>query len=256
MGTVTPRRVLISLVLLTVLTALWSLTLEFSEPVPDWPGWAKTYLQNFSTGTLGAIVTFLLIDLLLARRDRRLEKEAEHNELKAQLVADMSNEASDVVATAIRQLTRMGWHRDGSLREAVLVKANLQGQDLSFADLRGAHLTNANLSKAKLVRTDLSRARLDWGNLQDANLAGAILDNATLWKANLTGVVGLNNQHLSKVRMLRGAILPDGRRYDGRFNLPGDLEKAESARIDLENPEALAGWYGVSLEEYLLGQEH
>lgn len=255
MRTVTPRRVVIFLVLLTVLTSLWSLALEFSEPTPDLPEWTKDYLQNFSTGTLGAIVTFLLIDLLLARRERQLEKEAEEKELKAHLIADMSSEASDVVATAIRQLRKQEWHRDGSLREAILVKANLQGQDLSFADLCGAHLTNANLSKAHLVRTNLSNAQLDWSNLQDANLTGAILDEASLWKANLTGVIGVNNQHLSKARMLRGATLPDGKKYDGQFNLAGDLEKAESARIDLENSQALAAWYGVTLEEYLAGQK-
>jgi hypothetical protein len=255
MRTVTPRQVLIFLVLLTVLTALWSLVLEFHEPAPDLPGWAKNYLQNFSTGTLGAIVTFLLVDLLLARRDRQLEKEAEEKELKAQLIADMRSEASDTVATAIGQLTEKGWHKNGSLREAILVKANVQGQDLSFADLCGAHLTNANLARARLVRTNLSDAQLDWSNLQDANLTGATVDGASLWKANLTGVIGVNNQHLSKVRMLRGATLPDGKKYDGRFNLPGDFEKAESARIDLEDPKALAAWYSITLEEYLAGQK-
>lgn len=32
----------------------------------------------------------------------------------------------------------------------------------------------------------------------------------------------LSNEQLRKADTLRGSILPDGSRYDGRFNLPGD----------------------------------
>jgi hypothetical protein len=64
----------------------------------------------------------------------------------------------------------------------------------------------------------------------------------------------LIDQKLALVSMLCGATLPSGERYNGRFNLSGDIQEAKEADIDINDPEAMAEWYGVSLIEYQQGQ--
>ncbi|MBN1666136.1 MAG: hypothetical protein JW862_03585 [Anaerolineales bacterium] len=54
---------------------------------------------------------------------------------------------------------------------------------------------------------------------------------------------------------LQGATIPDGSRYDGRFNLAGDLANARSANLDPNNPVKTADFYGVALSEYLVDQD-
>ena len=49
--------------------------------------------------------------------------------------------------------------------------------------------------------------------------------------------------------------MPDGNLYDGRFNLQGDFADASILHVDLNDPEAIAAFYGVSLEDFLRGQQ-
>jgi hypothetical protein len=46
-----------------------------------------------------------------------------------------------------------------------------------------------------------------------------------------------------------------GNQYDGRYILEGDLEAAREQGADPEDSSAMARFYGVSVEEYLSGQE-
>ena len=54
---------------------------------------------------------------------------------------------------------------------------------------------------------------------------------------------------------LTGATIPDGSGYNGRFNLSGDIETALRDHININDAEAMAAFYGVTLEEYVTGQE-
>lgn len=56
---------------------------------------------------------------------------------------------------------------------------------------------------------------------------------------------------LNQRRAVLGAILPDGSRYDGRFNLPHDIRLAEKRGYDLNNPEEAARFYGITPARYL-----
>ena len=49
--------------------------------------------------------------------------------------------------------------------------------------------------------------------------------------------------------------MPDGKKYDGRYNLAGDFAYAKRSEVDMGSPEDMALWYGVSLETYLQGQQ-
>ena len=70
------------------------------------------------------------------------------------------------------------------------------------------------------------------------------------------GVLDLSDEQLVTLSALRGSMMPDGKRYDGRFNLRRDIRAAGViAYAYPEHPEDMAQWYGVSLEAYLAGQE-
>jgi uncharacterized protein YjbI with pentapeptide repeats len=114
-----------------------------------------------------------------------------------------------------------------------------------MSDLRETDLSLANLKGAKLCRANLYRADLSTTNIEDADLH----------KANLNRAYNLTDEQLSQARRLRGARMPDGRHYDGRFNLAGDIAFAQTGGIDTEDATAMAAFYGVSEQEYTPGQQ-
>lgn len=110
------------------------------------------------------------------------------------------------------------------------------------------------------------------GWLQDGSLKaryfnGANLKNADLRKANLSNVgfyrCNLENSQIDETQLanlsdLRFTIMQDGKRYNGRFRLKGDLEWAKTKyNIDYINAsiETMAKFYNVSQLEYINGQK-
>jgi hypothetical protein len=47
--------------------------------------------------------------------------------------------------------------------------------------------------------------------------------------------------------------MPDGKHYNGRFKLSGDIETARREQADPDDPSSMAGYYGISLEDYKSG---
>ena len=152
---------------------------------------------------------------------------------------------------AVEELRVRGWLTDGSLRGSALCQAQMGNADLMGADLRNVDFHQANLEFADLRKAQLNGAKLNRASLYRANFDQADLTYADLYKANLRGAQNLSKKQLSSANQLLGAIMPDGTTYDGRFNLPGDLARARWAKIDLENPESMAEFYGVTLEAYV-----
>jgi uncharacterized protein YjbI with pentapeptide repeats len=153
---------------------------------------------------------------------------------------------------------------DADLREVDLSRAVLDGADMSRADLRRVDLSGAtllgvkadwiNLHMADLSRANLAGASLNWASLQRADLNMTNLQDTSLRKANLTGVRFLSDAQLYRARRLRGAVMPDGTRYNGRYNLVGDLDDAREHDIDVDDPAVMARWYRVSEDSYRQGQ--
>jgi uncharacterized protein YjbI with pentapeptide repeats len=82
---------------------------------------------------------------------------------------------------------------------------DLSSADLTYADLSGADLSGVVMLDTRLVGTDLRGAELDGTVLYDANLSGA----------NLSGVKGKSAEQLEgQSSSLKGAIMPDGRKYE------------------------------------------
>jgi uncharacterized protein YjbI with pentapeptide repeats len=225
---------------------------------------------NLGAELLSIALTVLIIDTLYERREeaRRLELQEEKKQAKIELEKDrllrqLASSINTETMRAAEELRGQGWLEDGTLMNARLSGANLEGADLRHADLRVARLFRANLKNAGLYRADLERAQLRaaklqgarlgsanlrWANLAGANLreaylSGVMLVGANLLKANLKDARGLSDSRLADCHCLRGATLPDGSKYDGRFNLKGDLDLARKDGVDTDNPEMMARWY-------------
>jgi hypothetical protein len=163
-----------------------------------------------------------------------------------------------------------------SLNKADLRQANLKGAIMYYAQLKGAKLGEvvsilefddvvpsissnvseqaSNLENAKLVFANLEDADLAGVNLAGADLTFANLKNTSLIEANMQGA-DLSQVRLDKIRRLRWAIMPDGKRYSGMYELPNDLEDVGTIPANLNEHEFLAEFYGVTPEEYVRGKQ-
>lgn len=158
------------------------------------------------------------------------------------------------VLEAIEELRVRGWLEDGSLANHRLCQVHMQGADLFGAELSGVDLHQADLEWADLSQANLSGARLTRTNLRSANFSQTHLLGADLLKADLGGARNLTDGQLAQVKRLCFAIMPNGATYDGRYNLEGDLELARWQKVNVDDPEAMAYFFGIPLEVYLRAQ--
>jgi len=144
------------------------------------------------------------------------------------------------------------------LSSADLGRTNLSGTNLSGAVLDDADLSSANLNSANLgkpSKADLSGADHDYlgiiwaaslrrANLQDADLRGANLAETDLHDANLSGA-NMSGAHLvgggwsntendiefleREAASLKGAIMPDGQKYEDWLKSKGRGEDGENS---------------------------
>lgn len=193
--------------------------------------------------------------------------------------------------TSLRNFDLRGRNlEDINLSNADLIESNLSDSNLRNTKLSGAKLRNTNFSDADLTNADLRWADLDNSNLTNANISNANLKYAKLSSTNFTGT-NLENATLANVNLhysnitieqllatktLLLAKLQDGKRYDGRFNLENDTKFFRTysmsfdsslsnllyrayplTKIHLKNRmiSEVRRHYGVSEEEYLLGQK-
>lgn len=155
---------------------------------------------------IGAAITFILLEILLAGRR---EKEAEQRE-KERLILQMGSPFHESAIEAARQLHARGWLEDGSLREALLFRANLKEANLVGANLQDVFLAGANLQLTKL----------GGAKLQGAILMSVDLQGADLHHADLRGAHAITIDQLRMCKSLRGTTLPDGTRlpYDDTWH--------------------------------------
>jgi uncharacterized protein YjbI with pentapeptide repeats len=197
---------------------------------------------NLATELAGALVTYVLLQLVIGRRE---EKEAK----KADLIAQLGSQVPGMAIAAAEELRRHGWLYDGSLQRASLGGANLQGANLIMADLQEAFLNGANLQKTYLFRANLQKARLagaelqradlTYTNLQEAYLAEAKLQKAFLVQADLQQAC-LPKTNLQGVLLawanLKGAYLEKAD-LQGAILVGADLQGANLREANLERTE-------------------
>ena len=125
---------------------------------------------------------------------------------------------------------------NANLKYADLKTANLENCDLTTvnmedADLKSASLEESDMTNARLQKADLRSAKLKGTNLRRANLKGALLgDYISLLKEDETQEeenFKANYSQLMEVASLEDAIMPDGSKYDKRWEaiIKNDFEK-------------------------------
>lgn len=182
-----------------------------------WTVEMRIFVEGLVPEAFGIFFTVIVIDQLAERRSKK--------QLFRNLAWQMKNHDNGTATEATYLLREYGWLTDGSLRNNHLHRGNLEQVWLDDADLQGC---------------DFSRTNLHLTYLSGANLRFA---------------TGLTETKLSQVSSLRAATMPDGSRYDGRYNLSSDLRNAQRQNIDLTDAQAMSHFYGVSLEEYQAGQQ-
>lgn len=210
----TDRQVLYLLVVIVVISSVWSAILNLTSPQPDFQAWGEGWLQNFSTEMMGAISTYFLFTLIIGKREE-----------KERLFIQLRSKDSATASNALNELQIKVWLYDGSLQgadlegvtlpAASLRHANLAGSSLKYANLENADLMSANLSGANLWNAGLAGANLEdalltsaWLHnalLQEASLRKAVLFKADLTQANLTNAdlrfANLNSAFLQKANL-------------------------------------------------------
>jgi uncharacterized protein YjbI with pentapeptide repeats len=171
-----------------------------------------------------------------------------------ELIQKLRSTDNKRVLQAVEELRVRGWLEDGSLANIPLCHVHLQGADLLSAKLVNIDFHQADLSNVDLSNADLTRSKLNRTNLKGANLSKAKLADVDMFKANLEDARNLTDEQLSQAKRLYGATMPNGKVYDGRYNLAGDLEFARWGRVNVDDPQAMANFLGVSLEVYIQGQ--
>lgn len=216
------------------------------------------FYANISIELASVAITVLLIDRLYQRH--------EENEERTKLINQLGSWDNTLAMQAADELRLRGWLQDGSARDASLIGADLRSVRLVGADLRGVSLHEAKLQSASLLNAKLQGANLDGANLEKAlffvrtvykngqvDYSEAALKGASLRRTNLHSAQVRDDQ-LAEAGALRGAIMPNGKRYNGRFNLDREFELIDPRGLDTTNPQEMADFYGVSLQEYEQGQ--
>lgn len=225
------------------------------------------FYANFSMELASIAITILIVDRLYRRRDEEREKK--------DLILQMGSPNNVFAREAIRRLRKQGWLFDSTMEGADLGRANLEMADLDKVSLVKVKLEGANLKGANLTGADLREANLRGVNLKGANLSDALLEeadlsesslkkanmsstnlkNAFLSEINLKGAEGSTDEQLAETWTLRGATMVSGKRYNGRFNLEGDLLQATHFVVKTTDSKAMAIFFDVSEENYEWGQE-
>ena len=159
------------------------------------------------------------------------------------------------VLEAVEELRALGSLGNGTLKNIALIHAHLEGADLMKADLEGVDFHQAHMEFSDLSSANLSGAKMVRATLKSANLSDADITGADLFKANLVDAIGLTPTQLRSAKRLIGATLPDGKLYDGRYNLEGDMQFLAWSRIDLNNSAEMATILGVPESVYIQGQK-
>jgi hypothetical protein len=229
------RQVLFLLVSMAIISVFASGIANSTHADGDW---LAGLFSNLGTEMVGAVLTYVLFEIIIGERQKQEEKTEASEARKLELMSQLRSQVNPVALQAIEAMRPYGWLKDGSLKgadlhganlegaplagtnlqEASLVMTKLKGARLAGANLRGANMMISDLRDAELTGISLQRAHMAGANLQGVDLARASLQEANLTHANLQGVglVGTS---------LQGAYL-EGTNLQGAHLHVANLEKA------------------------------
>ncbi len=163
------------MLLLTALAVVWLGVGALTKP-PDqgWREWFSGFSVGIGTAMAAAVLTFLLIDMMLARQRETENRENDQRERLGNLLARLRVGAVEENRSVLEQMRSAGWLKNGQLRDADFSGANLEGLDLSSADLRMALFVGTRLRRASFRNADVSNARFTRADLRGARFDGAV----------------------------------------------------------------------------------
>ncbi|MBC8170377.1 MAG: pentapeptide repeat-containing protein [Anaerolineae bacterium] len=159
------------------------------------------FLQNLIPEALGLGFTLLILDRLNERRESR--------QVREQLLRQLHSYYNPVAMQALEEMRVLGYLSDGSLHNQ---------------DFRGADWRDANLYQTDLTGCDLRNTKIQKADLVDANLTDA----------------QVSEDQLVTTDIMWKCILPDGSRYNGKYNLPHDFEVALRKKFNPDDPNSMA----------------
>lgn len=182
----------------------------------DGHGLVVNTLVSLGAGLLGSAIALGIVEENFNRRLRRRAEAQDRVEVLLRLIRSPSSKLAAESLAELRSLDALP-----SLCGRYLSYAHLEGLDLSDLDLTG---------------TRLGHARLHGSDLRRAILSGSSVFTSALAQADA----------------LSDATMPDGKRYDGRLRLAGDLARIQ--KLGHESDEAIAAFYRISVTDYVTGQ--
>jgi uncharacterized protein YjbI with pentapeptide repeats len=190
--------------------------------------WINDWFADFSGELVGAFLATLIFGLIVTVAQSSQQEKAE----KTRLIIQLGSESNNITLLAAEELLARDWLRDGTLRGASFIGANLQGRFLKGADLEAAYLNWANLKGVSLMSANLKNA-----NFFSSNLCGALLIAADMGNSRLEGAdlreAGLNEANLAGAYLfhsdLRNATFVFTR-FDEKTTLP------DGSHLDFTRP--------------------
>jgi len=263
------------LIVLSFVIAPIAFWVTVSLPENIWVKLVKDFYPNVVTDLLSIGLGIKVLDKLYQKRNNESEKR--------NLVSQLGSSFNLFALDAARILRHKEWHNNlestsfyrANLKNAELYDFNLKKANLTYANLKNANLNGTILDGADITETILEKAQFCRASLKNVIIRSGeetlrsgveifILKDAEFIETDLTGATFLGifdgimtesyHPHLMAASRLQRSTMPNGRRYNGCYNLRGDLETAIAYRYDLSNPFAIAEFYDVSVDEYMQGQ--
>jgi hypothetical protein len=215
----------------------------------------KDLYPNIITDLFFISFTILVVDVVYRRIN--------DTERKTILIAQLGSCNKMISDNALIELKAHGWFLDGTLKKAFLLSANLCDDSLNYGNLSGAILDSSILQRTNWTDSDLENAHMTFCDLRgavftprekDATEAPANMKGVSLYHSDLLGA-SISFDQFILLYSLWGARMPDGTRYDGRYNLQGDIEIHAKLCPNLLNTRDWANFYGVPESSYIDGQK-
>lgn len=181
-------------------------------------------LGDIGISLIGSAIFLICVDWIIDRLEnkRKLEVEIEYKRFAVQ--TGMRNNP--------KMMIKILKTEKGSVYEGLFNKQFFAGCDFSNLNLDNIDFSESNLTGVKFNNSSLIGA-----NFYKCILKGANIQNAKLSFANLKGT-DLKEDDLKTAHSLWNTILPNGKKYDGRFMLEGDILEAEKFGLDIVNNES------------------
>lgn len=171
---------------------------------------------------IGSSIFLVCVDWVINRVEEQRKREAEIERKRLEISGQMRTDPKN----SLQRLRNIG-----NFERELFTNQFFVGCD--FSDLI---LDNIDFSESNLSNTKFDNASLIGANLSNCIMLESSIENAKLAFANLTGT-NLSDTEFKSAYSLRNAILPDGKKYDGRFMLEGDVQEAKKLGYDIINDE-------------------